>query len=948
MFLYRHESADRWNVRIVIAYIFGKVYNYDMDFDFRGGEKVKTKEEDKNRFVFLAFLIPFGLMTLVFAIMRVSPFGAKQILVTDLWHQYYPFLVDFQDKLKNGESLFWSWTQGGGVNYFALISYYLASPVNFLSVFIPVEFLREFLMFTVAMRIALAGMFMAIFLRSVYRRNDFSLVLFGSSFSFCAFFMGYYWNTIWLDAVCLTPLVVLGAVKLLTENKFRLYVVSLGISLLANYYVGFFTCIFMLLVFICYSIVKWENARNFLKNLLKMGAFSLLSIGMTAFLLLPVFLALSNTYASASEFPRSFAINIGGSNDLPGLGKAFVMVLSNLISFQAPGTAAYEGLPNIACGTGVLFLAILFLVSKDVSRKEKLTDVCLVVFLIFSFIIRQLDYIWHGLHFTNMVPYRFSYLLSFVLVTMAFRAFVLLEKISWRQFVSAFLGASFILALAIGSGKEGYAAAGTAAVVFLICAVVLLHKNRIFSRRIFMILMSFLMLTECGVTAYLGVKTTKVTTTENYPKGGADAAKIVEKMKQLEAETPEMWRAEVTEYQTLNDASLNKYRGLSMFNSMSNVNMTRFFENMGLMGWKAGNRYTYAESSPVANVFMNLKYLIARDDAARNTYDLSEIVEEGSVKLYKNEHYLPMGFMTEETLGQWEENDAEDQFNPFDTQSEFFRMATGVEEPIYTPVEVISQGHTDFEQFPVEKTGYGNYKFRCEDEAVTPVLKWNFEAVEAGMYFVYAKITEGRKVSVTRRTTYESEPVDCGTFNMQRGYIGCIGEVSKGKIISVSTTLPRGQKGTAQVYVNRFNSEAFEKGFGRICKDVMTTTKLSGNRMEGTIEVSEDGMFYTSVPYEKGWSAKVDGKNVEITPVGGALLAFPLEKGSHEIALVFYPRGFWPGLMVTLVSVVLFVLLCLFSGRKRGNKSASPKSGAEVGKTRVRVPRPDRNGRNSE
>lgn len=519
MFLYRHESADRWNVRIVIAYIFGKVYNYDMDFDFRGGEKVKTKEEDKNRFVFLAFLIPFGLMTLAFAIMRVSPFGAKQILVTDLWHQYYPFLVDFQDKLKNGESLFWSWTQGGGVNYFALISYYLASPVNFLSVFIPVEFLREFLMFTVAMRIALAGMFMAIFLRSVYRRNDFSLVLFGSSFSFCAFFMGYYWNTIWLDAVCLTPLVVLGAVKLLTENKFRLYVVSLGISLLANYYVGFFTCIFMLLVFICYSIVKWENARNFLKNLLKMGAFSLLSIGMTAFLLLPVFLALSNTYASASEFPRSFAINIGGSNDLPGLGKAFVMVLSNLISFQAPGTAAYEGLPNIACGTGVLFLAILFLVSKDVSRKEKLTDVCLVVFLIFSFIIRQLDYIWHGLHFTNMVPYRFSYLLSFALVAMAFRAFILLEKISWRQFVSAFLGVSFILALAMGTGKEGYAAAGTAAVVFLICAVVLLHKNRIFSRRIFMIFMSFLMLTECGVTAYLGVKTTKVTTTENYPKG---------------------------------------------------------------------------------------------------------------------------------------------------------------------------------------------------------------------------------------------------------------------------------------------------------------------------------------------------------------------------------------------------------------------------------------------
>lgn len=88
-------------------------------------------------------------MTIGFAIMEVSPFGDKQILVTDLWHQYYPFLVDFQDKLKHGESLFWSWTQGGGVNYFSLMSYYLAGPMNFLCVFIPSQWLREFLMFSV-------------------------------------------------------------------------------------------------------------------------------------------------------------------------------------------------------------------------------------------------------------------------------------------------------------------------------------------------------------------------------------------------------------------------------------------------------------------------------------------------------------------------------------------------------------------------------------------------------------------------------------------------------------------------------------------------------------------------------------------------------------------------------------------------------------------------------
>lgn len=328
-------------------------------------------------------------MTIAFALMKVAPFGDKQILMTDLWHQYYPFLVDLQEKLKNGESLFWSWTQGGGVNYFALMSYYLISPLNFLSVLIPKEFLREFLMFSVSARVACAGMFMAIFLRSIYKKNDMSIVIFGCSFSFCAFFMGYYWNTIWLDAVCLTPLVVLGAVKLLKENKFRLYVITLALSLLTNYYIGFFTCIFMLILFICYSIIKWDGRKPFFTNLFKMGFFSLLAVGITAVLLIPAFMGLQNTYASESEFPAAFAINIGETNDLNGVLKALMAVTANLISFRAPGTASYDGLPNIACGTLVLVLAFLFFLSKEIPRREKVVSGCLVLFFMLSFIIRQ-------------------------------------------------------------------------------------------------------------------------------------------------------------------------------------------------------------------------------------------------------------------------------------------------------------------------------------------------------------------------------------------------------------------------------------------------------------------------------------------------------------------------------------------------------------------------------
>ena len=882
-----------------------------------------------NLFIILAFLVPFVLMTTAFALMKVSPFGDQQILVTDLWHQYYPFLVDLQDKLKHGESLFWSWTQGGGVNYFALSSYYLASPMNFLSVLIPSDLLREFLMFSVVTKISLAGMFMAIFLRSVYKKNDFSLVFFGCCFSFCAFFMGYYWNTIWLDTVCITPLVVLGAVKLLTEDKFKLYVVSLAVSLLANYYIGFFTCIFVLLIFIAYSIVKWDGIKVFFKKLMSMGVFSLIAIGITAFFLLPAFFGLQNTNASGSSFPSTFDINIGETDDFIGVLTAIKEILSNFITFISPATKEADALPNIACGTVSIVLGILFLTSKKIKLKEKIVDLCLVFFMIISCIIRQLDYIWHGFHFTNMIPYRFSYLISFVLVVMAFRAFMLIDFASYWDVIIAALGTTVVLLIAIGT-QETYTIIGTAIIAFVVCVMLFLFTKRIIPKQVLTIVLAVIVIGESGATAYIGVKTTTVTSTYDYPRGEEVTEQIIDQMNSLEENTTELWRAEMTSTQTLNDGSLNGYNGLSMFNSMANVDMTRFFENFGMMGWKSGNRYTYAEGSPVTNMFMNLKYIISRNGIYRNTYDLSEVYQAGNEVLLRNEHYIPMGFMVNQSLVQWTENDNEDQFNPFDQQNDFFRLATGIEEPVYTPLEVVSQGHYDYAQFPVNKTDYGQYTFSCVDSTITPHVKWNYEAPEDGLYCMYAKISGGDDVTVMVNDVAQSS-----TYGMSRPYIACIGYFNKGDKISVYSQLEQGQSGSARVYVNLLNQDVFEQGYEIISKDVMETTKLSGNVMEGTINVSESGLFYTSVPYEEGWTAYVDGKEVEITPVGGSLLAFSLSEGKHDIKLVYYPKGFWPGFAVTMVCIVTFGFLCYYTYyRKKKNKKDLSVETVDVSKTK--------------
>lgn len=886
----------------------------------QAGEKREGGFFYRNIYVIFAFLIPFALMFIAFAVMGCQPFGDKQILVTDLWHQFYPFLVDFQDKLKHGESLFWSWTQGGGTNYFALASYYLTSPLNLFTIFIPYEWLDMFLTFSVVLKIGLAGGFFGLFLRYTFKRDDITTVIFSACFALSAFFMGYYWCEIWLDTVALTPLVTMGFTALMREGKYRLYVITLALSLLANYYIGLFTCIFMVICFIGYNICSWGGFKEFLRRFGRIALCSVVGIMLTTFLLLPAYFGLQTTHAAGSSFPTGYQINIGSTADFAGTMDAIKQVISNQLAFIPPTTT--EGLPNIACGVIASVMAIMFLVSRKFKLREKIFNSCLLIFLIMSFIIRQLDYMWHGFHFTNMIPYRFSYLISFILVVMAYRAFGELESFSLFDIIITALGTTLIILLAIGT-QELLPILATAGIALVIIALLVLHNKKIIKTNILCIIMAAIVVIQGGATAYIGVSTTSVTTTYEYPRGGANTANVIQYMKDIEQATPELWRAEFTSTQTLCDSSLNRFNGVSMFNSMTNESITRFAENFGLMGWLSGNRYTYAESTPITNLFMNLKYIIARDGNYNNTEYLTELYSSENVKLLKNKTYIPMGFLTSADLLNYKGEDAEDTYNVFEKQNEFFKLATGVKKDVFTSLDVVSQGHTDYNTFPVNRTAYGNYTFSTNDSTTKPHLKWNYEAPSDGYYYAYTQITDADNVVIYSN---DSPRTGTNTFYIKRPYAMAIGYFNKGDKISVYSDLKEGATGSAHIYVNKFNSKVFDEGVMNINESVMNTTKLTGSEMDGTIYANKDGLFFTSIPYEagrteddkllgklfatdsEGWQAYVDGKKVEITPLAGALITFKLNKGSHDIRMVYIPKGFTKGALISLAGLAVFVL----------------------------------------
>lgn len=865
-----------------------------------------------------------AIMTACFVFNKIIPFGDNSLLVKDAWHQYYPFLREFQTILKGGNLPLYSFNTGGGSDFLGVVGNYVTSPLYWLSVFLPDshQWLLGFLGFTVALRIGFAGGFTAIFLRKLFKRNDLSLVYFSLAYAFCGFILGYYWNFMWLDSFALLPLVVAGAYSVLKEGRFKLYITALALCIIFSFYMGFFVCIFVLLFSICYTIINWKGMKQSLKNVVKMAVFTLVAFMLTAFITIPTYMALSHSDSSADAmgFPLEYGINYAygyeGVNTLLNTFKAFARTFTNLLSFTRPITME-QGEPNIFCGALCLLLAVFYFLNRKISLKEKLVSGGLCLFIMSSFVVNQLNYIWHGFNTPAMVYYRFSFIFSFVLIILAYRAFCLMEGMSKKAFV--FAGVFFLLYLGTAFlFQRKLSVAITAAALVGLSVVFILYRKGKLKYRVFSLLLCLFVICEMGLSVAYGTRVVGYTDSTNYPLQAENLKSALE-FAESESEN-ELYRTEFVTSQTLNDGALNSVYGISTFNSMCRRDYTDFFAELGLAASIGNNRYEYVESTPVTNLFLNIKYLAGRaenstedeavlveEEVVDNTY-MNLVYENEGVNLYENTAYIPMGFMADKGLLSYELS--EKAKLPQDTQNEIFRLATGIEEDVLVPVDESKVSGVDLSEMTHHRELLDYYTYTreaSEDEALTV----EYEIPKDGSYY-----------GLFRYTSEDDEDIiiNCGDRevkdNGEYSHIVALGEMKKGEKVSVDLPLEEKGGGRLGYYLFYLDKEVFDRGFEKLSKSSMALTEKTSRGIKGNIKAEKDGLFYLSVLYDEGFKAFVDGKEVEITPVAKTFCAFELSEGEHTIELVFTPQGLYMGLLVSCAGLLAFAVIIIIYKRK--------------------------------
>ena len=887
----------------------------------------------------LAFLFPTLTVLAAFAVTGCYPFGDRTMLTVDLYHQYCPFLVAFRNKVLSGESLFYTWNDGLGQEYYAAYANYAASPLNIFALFFTAKTMPIFIEFVTCLRAGLSSVFMVLFLSANdNKRIDNITVVFSSSYALCGWFISFFWNIMWCDAVVLLPLIMLGLRILLLEKKCGLYAVTLAIAIISNYYSGYFLCIFLVLFAPAYYICLYSREKEkgdpgrlcfktFIGCAFRFAASSIIAAGASAVLSIPTYLILRNCSATGDELKMDYVLQ----NDLfDFFGRLMVSANPNI----------RDGMANVYSGLVIALLLPLFFLlpaRTGIKLKHKIVFGSLLGIMYLSFTNRTLNFIWHGFHFPNQIPFRESFLMSFLLVFIGFLTIRRIRSLGSKYITGAILSSAAFLILfeKFGSGNEGYIQIGST-LAFLIIQGAALHtvsniragKSEFFCETLLTVTMMVEMfaasLTTIGLVAYHEGFTGYTAYGKSWQEVSAYAQEVEGTEGHMNFERTELYPNNVCDLQ-----SLYNVKGMSIFSSTTRESFVKYMRNYGFHN-NGINGLRNAGLTRVTATVLGVRNLVETDKGQSVPALFEQEYKDGIITSWANPDALSVGFMTDTAVIDYAP-DYDKNLDVFDKTNEWLNSMGAPD--VYKPVMLTtatSSGLSTTDKYEdvlvysaAGSTPKDGYSFTITVD----------EADIGSDIYVYVNAKKGGNATVINNGKTLK-------FELRSYQIICLG-VYEGSPIELNVKYSDNPGASIFVYGYQLDQAGYAQMVETFADEQLEVASYDSTSLTGHIDVKEDGLMFLSIPYAEGWSAVVDGKPAEVVSVQDALMGIKLEKGSHDVTIKYTPAGFKEGAMISAVSVffiaLLFIVPVVSEKLKKKNKpvAAVAAEGAEAPETAI-------------
>ncbi|MGX7148301.1 YfhO family protein [Enterococcus ureasiticus] len=838
----------------------------------------------------LSILLPMGVMCFVYFLLGIYPGSEKTILASDALSQTSNFFASLNNVLHGKQSFFYTWYGSLGLNYWSFMAYYLNGIFSPLIYFFDNSQVPDALYMIILLKFGTIGGTFWIMSDQTFKVPQWINVMLSISYALSGFAVAYSPQQMWLDGLIYLPLVILGIHRLMDKSKPAVLFSSYLLLFLSNFYMAFMIGVFSFLYVFCRFLTE---PAKYKKSLLPYFITSLLAGGASMITILPTLLDLKNNGESLTELKHFFT---SGTDiwDIPV--KTMVGVYD---------TSKFGSSPFLYFGLIGLIFCLFYFVSPKFPLKNKLLYGSLFLLLIASVYIEPLNLFWHGFHSPNMFLFRFSFLFSFLGLLLAGFGLENVTKEDTNRLVNIVMGMILLyIAIIFLANRKRYdyldktAIAMTVVLLLVYLTIWIISVKWYKKKMVLWVLLFIVFLGEMMMNTQQMI--TGINGEWRYPERVAydrnyqDVHKLVESTRQ---DNDTLYRLANLNSVSRNESFIYGYSGVSMFSSIRNRHSSMYLDELGFRSNGTNLTIQYANNTLVMDALLGIKYNISENDPKKYGFTLKETA--GKHKLYENRLALPLGILTDQGIYKK---------NAVKNQAELIQYLSNQKEPLFyfSEAEMIKEENVQIE----DKGSVLFYSKTVPNKLRKITYSIDVPARSQAYLSLYGRGMEVEAITKVNGIEQRSGLEENGQYYN-------LGYYEKAEKIQVEVSFT----GEGVVHLVKptamfMNVDVFEKSVQSIQKQGVSF-ETKGRIAQADVALEKEQVVLTTIPYDKGWSAYIDGKKVEIPTFKDAFLALPVPEGKHKIKFVFLPEGFKIGLSLFISCTITFVFYNWWIGKRR-------------------------------
>ncbi len=872
----------------------------------KGSKKFSIKDwAYKNRLYILAFFLPVAIMYITYALFDFYPFGDGCVLVLDLNGQYVYYFEYAKKAFWGDGSLFYSWNRNLSGEFMGTIGYYLASPFTLIVMLLPQSMLLGSLLIMQLAKLGSIGVTFSYYLQKSQNVKPINSVIFSTLFSLCAYAVIQLMDPMWIDGLVFLPLMIYGLEKIVDDGKKTAFIIPTAIMFFANFYIGFMLAIFSVLYFLYYIFLgskKKVDFTHFVNSTIRFAVSGLTAAMLAATMLLPVYNALKLGKFDFTEPDYTLKLQFQSLD-----------VISKLLP-SSYDTVRNEGLPEIYCGTLTILMVPLFFMNEKISFKKKTGLGLLLTVMFFSMYIKPIDMLWHGGQVPNWLPYRYSFIVSFLLLIMAACALENIANVKGSTIGGTFFG---ILVYLMYAETKEYENIDTLSVIWLSAALIAIFAALVNGykkspdSKVIPAVMIILLSGELVVSSLETIKDidedVAYSKRQAYIDYIADGRAAVEALEEID---DSFYKSEKTFHRTVNDNMALGIKGVTHSNSVMNAKAIEFLGNLGFSN--RGHYTRYNGATLISDALLGIKYVYDKEEKVESSYE--KVLTSDEISVYRNDNALPIGYMVnDDVLNMYIESE-----NPFENQNNFLSAIMGEKYDYFTRVMP-----DDLKYKNVTTAAAGDQTKYMATENMDSTLEFFITAPSTDPMYLFFPSSSEKKVNLWLSTDFDEETESYKNhdflnyfFETQYYAIQRIGNFDAGQQFSLICTIANEYAFMKDQWFYSLDQAAVEASIAKLREGQLNITDFSDTKIKGTVLAKEGQVFMTTIPEEGGWTIKVDGQKVEPILIANALIGLELTPGEHEIEMSFFPDGLGLGIVLAIVGLAITVFFYLSDTNK--------------------------------